>query len=76
MQLSDDPKKRPLLTPEQLRVISWGLVRPKTGTRLPRLMLPGQSEMNGPIVDSEASLNPTYDVSAYCAVSAHPEWVA
>jgi hypothetical protein len=30
-------------------------------------MLPRQSEMNGPIVDSEATLNPTYDVSACCA---------
>jgi len=28
--------------------------------------------MNGPIVDSEAELNPTYDVSARCAASAHP----
>jgi hypothetical protein len=32
MQLHDDPKKRPLLTEEQLRVISRAILRPKRGT--------------------------------------------
>jgi len=32
--------------------------------------------MNGPILDSEAELYPTHDVSACCATSAHPEWAA
>jgi hypothetical protein len=32
--------------------------------RFPRLMLPEQSEMNGPIVDAQAQLNPTSEVSA------------
>lgn len=32
MQLSDDPKKRTLMTQEQLRVISRRPLRPKKGT--------------------------------------------
>src|SRR6516162_2564524 len=32
--------------------------------RFPRLMLPEQSEMNGPILDAQAQLNPTSEVSA------------
>ena len=36
--------------------------------RFPRLMLPEQSEMNGPIVDAQAQLNR--------AVSAHAQWRA